>query len=194
LTVAGQPYSVSQAAAPCNYVLVPTSTSVASSGGSSSFNFSTSTLGCSTTALSYSSWLSVSTSSSADGTSGSVSFTAAANPAGTTRVGTIQFGGQSFTVNQTGAACAFSLGAYGVLLTKSGGSNSVQGSQSAVGCVPIVGTDQPSLVSLGGLAGPTLNIYTLPYTVIPFNSTVIATRRMTISFGGQVYTIKQTSW
>jgi hypothetical protein len=194
LTVASQTYTVTQAAAPCNYVLVPTSTTVVSTGGSSSFTFSTGTSGCSATALSYSSWLTVSTNASPDGTSGTVNFTAGANPASTMRAGTIQFGGQTFTVNQTGAACAYSLTAYGVLLTKTGGSSSVQGSQSAVGCTPAYGTDQPSIVTLQPLTGPALNIWTLPYTVNRFDSMVNAVRRMTIAFGGQVFTIKQTSW
>jgi hypothetical protein len=194
LTVAGQAYWVTQAAAPCNYVLVPNSTTVASVGASSSFTFSTGTTGCSATALSYSNWLAVATTTSPDGASGTVNFTAAANPGSTTRTGTIQFGGQTFTVSQTGAACAYGLNAYGVLLTKNGGSSSVQGSQSAVGCTPVYGTDQPSIVNLGTLSGPALNIWTLPFTVSTFNSMVNAVRRMTISFGGQVYTIKQTSW
>jgi hypothetical protein len=30
--------------------------------------------------------------------------------------------------------------------------------------------------------------------VAAFNSTVTTVRRMTITFGGQIYTIKQTSW
>ncbi|MCX6629656.1 MAG: BACON domain-containing carbohydrate-binding protein [Candidatus Solibacter sp.] len=194
VTVAGLPYTVAQGAAPCAYVLSSSSTSVAAAGASSSFTFSTGTAGCSATALSYSSWLTAGTSNAPDGMSGTVNFTAAANPAGTTRTGTIQFGGQTFTVAQTGAQCAYSLNAYGILFGKTGGGNSVKGSLSALGCVPSVGTDQPSYVLLSPLTGPVLNIFTLPYSLVTFNSTVTTVRRMTITFGGQIYTIKQTSW
>ncbi len=194
LTIAGQSYTVTEGAAPCKYVLSGSSTTVAAAGASSSFTFSTGASGCSATAVSYAGWLTVSTSSSPDGTSGTVSYTAAANPAGATRSGTIQFGGQMFTVNQTGAACAYSLNAYGALLPQSGGSGTVLASQSAVGCAPTVGTDQPTIVTLGALSGPTLNIYALPYSVAPFSSVVTATRLSHITFGGQIFAIKQTSW
>ena len=62
-----------------------------------------------------------------------------------------------------------------------------------LGCTPSVGADQ-HFISLGTLTGPVLNIDTLPYTVMSFNSTVTAVRLGHITFGGQVFTIKQTSW
>ena len=73
-------------------------------------------------------WLTTTTASSPDGMSGTVNFTAAANAAGSTRTGTIQFGGQTFTVSQTGAACAYSLNSNGVLLSMTGGSSSASAS------------------------------------------------------------------
>jgi hypothetical protein len=175
--------------------LSSSNTTVAAAGASSSFTFTTTATGCSAAAVSYSAWLTVSTSSAPDGTSGTVNFTAAANPAATTRTGTIQFGGQTFTVAQTGATtCTYSLAAYGALLGKGGGGGSVLGSESALGCTPSVGTDQPYVTLTLPLGPPVLNIYTLPYSVAAFNSTVTTVRRMTITFGGQIYTIKQTSW
>jgi hypothetical protein len=117
------------------------------------------------------------------------------NPSAVTRVGTIQIGDQTFTVNQSGAACAFSLNAYGAVFSRSGAlSESVLGSQSAVGCSPSIGTDQPSIVTLGTLEGPVSNIFTLPYMVTLFPSTTTAVRLATITFGGQIFTVKQTSW
>jgi hypothetical protein len=195
LTVAGQAYTVTQAAAPCNYSLSRSNLTMADGGASDSFMFSTAASGCSAAAVSYSSWLTAGTTGSSDGTSGTVNFTAAPNLGGSARIGTIQFGTQTFTVTQLGAACAYSLAAYGALLGKAGGGASVQGSPSAVGCgTPASTTDPPNIVSLGTLTGPVLNIFTLPYTVGVFNSTMTAVRRMTVTFGGQVYVIKQTSW
>ena len=195
LTIAGLPYVVTQAAAPCSYTLSATSSpALAPGGATSSFTFTTTAAGCSATAVSYSSWLTATTASAPDGTSGTVNFTAALNPAGSTRTGTIQLAGQLYTVSQLGGTCAYSLSVYGVSFGKAGGPGTVRASQSAVGCTPVYGTDQPSIVELGTLAGPDSNIYTLPYDVAAYNATMRAIRRMTITFGGQVYTVKQTSW
>ena len=195
LTVAGQAYTVTQAGTPCDYLLSRSNLTVATGGASDSFTFSTAATGCSAVAVSYSSWITVATASSADGSTGTVNFTAAANPAGSTRVGTIQFGAQAFTVTQLGAACAYSLAAYGLVLSKAGGTGTVLGSPSAVGCgTPPTSTDTTGIISLGTLTGPVLNIYRQPFSVSLFNATMTGIRRAMITFGGQVYTVKQTSW
>jgi len=82
---------------------------------------------------------------------------------------------------------------YAGTLTAGAGSP-LLGSASALGCSPSVGVDQPSIVTLGGLSGPVSNIWTQPFSVSLFNSTVVAARRARISFGGQLLVIKQTSW
>lgn len=197
LTIANQSFTVTEAAAPCNYLLNATSTTVASSGSASplSFTFSTGASGCSVTAVSYANWISgVNTASSPDGTSGTVTYSVAPNPNGTTRTGTIQVGAQTYTVSQTGAACAFSLNQYGYLFNSSGGAGTVASSPSAQGCVPTVGTTQPSVVTLGNLTGPNLNIFDLPFTVSNFSSLVTAVRFAQITDGGQIVIVKQTSW
>jgi hypothetical protein len=194
LAIAGQPFVVNEAAGPCSYILSSTIATLAAGGGSGSFNFSTGTAGCSATAQSFASWLTATTANSAGGTSGTVNFTAAANPSGITRTGTIQFAGQTYTVTETGAACAYSLNAYGLAMNHAGGSSDVYGSPSGQGCTPAVGTNQPTIVTLGSLTGPTGNIFTLPFVVMNYNSTVTGIRTMVISFGGQLFTIKQTSW
>jgi hypothetical protein len=193
LTIAGLSFVVTQAGAPCSYTLSAQSSGTLSSGGTSgSFTYSTAASGCSPTAVSYSNWITI--TSPPGGSSGTVSYTVMANPNGVGRNGTIQLGDQTYSVNQTGATCGFSLNNYGLGFNLYGGTGAVQGSPSASGCVPSVGTSQPSIVTIGTLSGPTLNIFTLPYTVAPFASAVAATRRATVTFGGQVYSIKQTSW
>ena len=194
LTIAGQPFTVNEAAGPCNYILSGTSTTLLAGQASGLFTFSTGTAGCSATAVSFANWLTATTASSSDGTSGTVSFAATANPAGVTRSGTIQFAGQTYTVTQSAAACAFSLNAYGLALGQAGGTGSLFGSATALSCPVTPAVDQPSIVILGTLAGPVGSTYTLPFTVVSYNSTVGGVRRMVISFGGQLFTIKQTSW
>ena len=194
LTIAGQTYTVTQAAASCSYSLGAPNTTIAYTPVNNvSLSFSTTFSGCSPSAMSYASWLTVSTAFT--GSSGTVTYSVTMNPSAITRVGTIQIGDQTFTVNQSGAACAFSLNAYGAVFSRSGAlSESVLGSQSAVGCSPSIGTDQPSIVTLGTLEGPVSNIFTLPYMVTLFPSTTTAVRLATITFGGQIFTVKQTSW
>jgi len=199
LTVAGQTYTVTQPPAPCSYVLVPNSYGPVTSDGASglSFTFTTTTpSGCAGSAVSYASWLTASTTWN-DAQSGIVTYAVAQNLSGSQRTGTIQFGPQTFTVTQSKAACAYSLNAYGVLLNRLGGGGNVLASPSPLGCsAPNWGTDQPGFVTpLGPLAGPAFNIYTLPYTVAGFTTSLTAvTRKAKITIGGQVFSIKQTSW
>jgi hypothetical protein len=200
LTIAGQTYTVTEAAASRSYSLGAPNTTVASTGANNlTLPFSMTFGGCSPSATSYASWLTVSTAFT--GSSGTLTYSVTANPSAVSRVGTVQIGDQTFTVNQTGASCGFSLNSYGavfnslgVLVSPQGGSESILGSQSALGCSPSIGTDQPSIVRLGTLSGPVSNIFTLPYTVTDFSSTTTAVQLATITFGGQIFTIKQTSW
>ena len=84
--------------------------------------------------------------------------------------------------------------AYGALFDKHGGTSSVLGSPTGLGCTPATGTDQPSFILLDPLMGPVSNIFTQGYHVTPYDSLTIAIRRARITFGGQVFTVKQTSW
>jgi hypothetical protein len=195
LTVAGLAYTITQAPATCSYTLPISSIAVASGGVSAvSFTLSSAAPACSPAPVSYSGWLTIDGTSFAAGT-GTVTYSAAPNPLGLTRRGVIQVGAQTFTVTQLGAACGYSLAEYGRLFGRAGGSAKVEGSPSALGCAPDHGTDQPSFVTLGALFGPTSNIFTLPYSVSPFTTSLTAaTRFARITFGGQLFLIKQVSW
>jgi hypothetical protein len=197
LTVAGLTYAISQAAAACSYTLdSTTSPLIANTGGSSSFGFSAAVPGCAPVAVSYAGWVSV--SSSFGGTSGTVDYTVAANPASTTRTATIQVGDKLFSVIQTGTPCGYSFNAYGVLFNVAGGGGSLLASFTGTGCNPAspntIGTTQPTIITLGTLTGPALNIFTQPYTVAPFSTLTGGIRIGQITFGGRFFTVKQTSW
>jgi uncharacterized protein (TIGR03437 family) len=101
LTVAGNIFNITQAAAPCTYALSPGSGSVPAAGGSGSFNVTT---GCAWTATSNADWISTSDSGTGSGT---IHYTAAANTLSTSRSGSISVGTQTFTVTQP-APCTFS--------------------------------------------------------------------------------------
>ena len=194
LTIAGLTYTVTEAPAACTYSLSSTNVTIASSGASGSFTFSTAATGCTPAPVSYASWITA--TPSFNGVSGSVAFVVDPNPGTLSRVGTIRVGEQNFTVTETGGACGFSLNSYSALIGPLGDTTrSVFGSPSALGCSPApVGTNQPSFITLGSLLGPTNNIFTQPYTVSPFNSITPALRFGNITFGGQIFVVKQTSY
>jgi len=195
LTVAGLTYTVTQAGAPCSYVLSTSNLTVASSGLTSSVAFNTASTGCSPTAVSYASWIK-NVGTTFNGVAGTVDFTVEATPYTTTRVGTIQVGEQTFTITQTGGSCGYSLNAYGALFSSVGGSGSVLGSPTALGCVPSTGTAEPNIITLTLPIGPAVsNIFTQNYTVAPYlNVLTPVVRKGYIIFGGQIFTVKQTSW
>jgi hypothetical protein len=191
LTIAGLPYTVTQAPAPCSYTLGSSNVTVASTGAAGSFTFSAATGGCTPTPVSYASWITASTPAP-----GTIGYTVVANPTSSTRVGTIRIGEQNFTVTQTGGACGFSLNSYSALFGPAGDttfSRTVFGSPSALGCSPDYGTNQ-NFITLGSLSGPTSNIFTLPYIVAPLNSLTPTLRFGNITFGGQIFVVKQTSY
>ena len=197
LTVAGLTYTVNQAGAACGYSITGSSTSpLLSADGvaGQTFDFSTTFAGCSPTAVSYSSWITI-TSTSFGGTSGTVTYSIQPTAVGVTRTGTIFIGSTAFTVQQTGQACAYSLSAYGKAFQSGGGSSTILGSATAEGCTPDTGTDQPSFIFLEPLSGPVGNIFTLPFSISPYPPTLTTTARYArITFGGRIVMIKQFSW
>jgi hypothetical protein len=188
-------YILSQAAAPCTYNLAAASASTAAAGVTNqTVGFTVATgAGCTLTPVSYAAWI---TSVSTVG--GNVQYTVQPNVLGSARSGSIQVGDKLFTVNQQAAlgTCTYSLNAYGAAYGQTGGSGNILGSQSANGCAaPGVSTGSTFITVNSPLAtGPVNNIFTDGYVVINFSSATPAVRRATITFGGQIYTIKQTSW
>jgi hypothetical protein len=110
-SIAGQAFSVSQAAAPpvCTYSISPTSSSVANTASTGVVNVTTQT-GCAWSATSTSGFLTFQNGTGRTG-SGSVTFSVAANTATTPRTGTASIGGQAFSVSQAAAppACSYSI-------------------------------------------------------------------------------------
>jgi hypothetical protein len=197
LTIGGQTYTVNQAGAACAYTITGASTSdsLAAEGvAGMSFGFTSAFSGCTPLPVSYSSWITIDSTSFA-GTSGSVSYSIGPNPYGLSRTGTIFVGSAAYTVVQSGSPCAYSLNAYGRVFHFGGGTDTVLGSRTNIGCTPEVGTNQPSFIFLEQLTGPDLNIFSLPYIVSPFpTSLTTGVRWGNITFGGRIVAIKQFSW
>jgi hypothetical protein len=113
------------------------------------------------------------------------------------RSATIQLGDQTFTVNQDGVACAYSLNPYSAMFGQAGGGDNIYITASASGCPAPVATagSVPTDITLSPTTyDATANRWTLPYTVAAFSSATPAERILTFTFGGQVFTVKQSSW
>jgi hypothetical protein len=153
---------------------------------------------CTPAPVSYANWIAIDQTSFVGG-AGTVTFSVLSNPLPSARTGIIQIADQTFTVTQTIAqsACRYSLHAYGALFSRGGGGGDVFGSATDTSCNPgsTIGTDQPSFIFLGPLQGPTLDVFTQPFSVSTFDTPLIAvTRRGRITFGGQIFVVKQVSW
>jgi hypothetical protein len=100
LTIAGLSYTITQSPAACSYTVSPASVQVGASGTTSSFNVLAGT-GCTWSAASGASWLTITSGASGSG-NGAVAYSIATN-SGNARAGTITVAGQTHTVNQAAA-------------------------------------------------------------------------------------------
>ncbi len=108
LTVMGQTFTVSQAAAvPCTYSISPTSQSFTSAAGTGSVAV-TAGSGCAWTSTSNASWITITGGSNGTG-NGPVNYSVAANTSTTARNGTLTIAGQTFNVSQAAQACTYAI-------------------------------------------------------------------------------------
>ena len=193
LTLAGQTYTVNQAGVECSFQLSAAGAVVPASGATGArFAINTAGVGCSANAVSFANWMSVSTAFS--GQTGTVTYSAAANPGGSARTGLIQVGGQPFTVTQAGPTCSYALSASGAAFGTAGGAGLITATASGSGCgAPSVSADS-AFVTPGGVSGPAGNVFTLSYAVDPFISASSATRIANLTVGGRTFEVKETSW
>lgn len=100
LTIAGQTFTISQAAG-CTIAINPTSRTIGAGGGTGTVNV-TAPAGCTWTAVSNASWITIVTGTGGSG-NGTVLYLVAIKPPTPSgnRVGTMTIGGKTFTVTQT---------------------------------------------------------------------------------------------
>src|SRR5207249_2136880 len=109
----------------------PASQSVVAGGGTGSTTV-TAGAGCAWTAVSNATWITITTGAAGTG-NGSVTFSVAANTAGTSRTGTLTVVGNTFTVTQAGVPCTSTLSPATQAGAVGGGSGTVGGTAPA-GC------------------------------------------------------------
>jgi hypothetical protein len=188
LTIGGQTFTVTQAAATCSYALSPTSQNVAATGGTGSTGV-TAPGGCNWTATSNaSSWLTITNGSSGSG-DGTVSFSATANPNASQRQGTLTIGGQTFTVTQAAATCSYTLSPTSQTVPSTGGTGST-GVTAPGGCNWTATSNASTWLTITGASSGTGN------GTVSFSATANpnATQRQgTLTIGGQTFTATQSA-
>ncbi|HNG32164.1 MAG TPA: BACON domain-containing carbohydrate-binding protein [Blastocatellia bacterium] len=151
MTIAGQTFTVAQAAAAgCTYAVAPTSQSFIAGGGNGSAAV-TAANGCAWTATSNAGFITITAGASGNG-NGTVNFSVAANTATSPRTGTMTIAGQTFTVTQSAGGCAYSLSPTGRSHTVSGGTNTVTVNTTS-GCTWTATTNDDWLTITAGLSG-----------------------------------------
>jgi hypothetical protein len=86
----------------CSYAIAPIGAAAQASGGTGTVITVTAPTGCTWTATSNASWITITWGSSGSG-NGTVNYTVAANTSTSSRTGTLTIAGQTFTVTQAGA-------------------------------------------------------------------------------------------
>jgi hypothetical protein len=168
----------------CTYSLTPGSQAYTSLGGAGTVGLTTSA-GCSWTAVSNAAWIIISSNSSGSGT-GTVSYSVTSNPTSSSRIATLTIGGKSFTVNQAGLACAYSLSPSSQSFAPAGGSGTFTVS-AASGC-SWNASSQASWVTIQTGSSGTGN-GTVTYTVAGNSGN--SPRTGTLSIAGTSFTVTQ---
>jgi hypothetical protein len=176
-------YTAQQAGQPCAVSLGAPSDSVGT-GSTSRFVSVTAPGGCPWTAVSNASWITLNygTSGSGDGT---VGYSVAAN-FGTARTGTITIGGQTFTVNQGGTPCPFTLNPASALPPAAGGAASMTVT-TAAGCAWSANSNAAWITITSGTSG--IGSGTVNYSVAPNGASTQRTSSITVA--GRSFSITQ---
>jgi hypothetical protein len=169
----------------CTYTLSAPSASFAASGGSGGVGVTTAS-GCSWTASSGASWVTLTAGASGSG-NGTVSYSVAANTATSSRSGTMTVAGQTFTVSQSGASCSYALSATSASFTSSGGSGSLNVTTGS-GCGWTASSSASWITVTGGASSSGSG--TVSYSVAANTSTSSRTGTMTIA--NQTFTVSQS--
>ena len=184
LTIAGQTFTVNQAAAgPCTYSISPTTITVGDEPVSGLSVAVTAGAGCTWNATSSAGWLQITAGSSGTG-NGSVAYTVG-DYSGTSRTGTMTIAGQTFTVTQVRCSATVTpqTQAVGVL----GGSFTVA-VNTQIGC-PWQAVESLSWVTItSGSSGTGSG--TVGYTVAP---NIAGARSGTIAIAGETLTLNQAA-
>ena len=183
ITVVNQVFTVNQGG--CAFAIAPPNQSFTETGGTGSITVTT-TSTCPWTAVSNAAFVMVTSGASGTG-NGTVNFSVAVNTATTPRSATITVVDQVFTVNQTGAPCAFSILPTSQSFTASGGTGSVAVTAQP-GCAWTAVSNNGFITVTSGAAGTGNG--TVNYSVASKGD--IGSRMGTITIAGNTFTVTQS--
>jgi hypothetical protein len=193
LTIAGQTFTVNQAAVPppapsCSYSIAPDNQSIGAGGGTGTTITISTSAGCAWTATSQASWITLSPPTSGSG-GGTVRFNVAANN-GNARSGNLTIAGQTFTVNQAAAApsCSFSIAPNNQSIGDNGGNGVSVTVSTSAGCAWTAGSNDSWITLLSGANGNGGGVVTFR---VAANSSGARTGTLTIA--GRTFTVNQAS-
>ncbi len=187
ITIEGQTFTVTEAAAPCSVSPTSTTASFGSAGGSSNVVVTANGTSCIWTAISNNAFILIDSGSIGSG-NGTVSYSVAANTNASERTGTITIAGQTYTVFEGGASCTYTLSATSTNAAAGGGSGSVSVTASN-GCAWTAISNSGFIAITSGTNGTGDGV--VNYTVAANSNTVSQTGSLTIA--GQTYTITQVA-
>lgn len=185
ISIAGRAFTVTQAAATCTYALGSPAAAVAAPGGTGTVTVSTGT-SCAWTAVSNTTWITVTSGASGTG-NGAVAFSVAANTGGA-RMGTITIAGQTFTVTQAAVApCTYSLTPTTASSAAAGGIGTFAVS-AGTGCAWTATSNAAWITVTSGASGSGTG--TVAYLVA---NNAGSARMGTITAAGQTFTVSQAA-
>ena len=186
LTVGGNTFTITQPGAPCAFTILPSSSTLSTSVATSGTVNVTAGAGCTWTATSNAAWITVTAGASGNG-NGTLSYDVAANAGSSSRTGTVTIAGQTFTVNQAGAPCTFTISPVSADFTTSVATTGTVNVTASAGCT-WAATTNVGWISVTAGANGTGN-GTVSYSVGA--NTAAGSRTGTLTIAGQTFTVNQ---
>jgi hypothetical protein len=185
VVVADRVLTIRQATAACSYNISPSAQSIGAAGGAGGAVAVSTSAGCSWTAASNASWITISAGQSGNG-SGTVNFTVAANSGGS-RTGMLSIAGQTVTVTQAGvASCVYSVNPRSQTIGASGGALAIAVA-TAAGCAWTANSNATWISLLSGASGTGDGVVTYEVAANTGNA-----RTATLTIAGQAVTVSQS--
>jgi len=175
VTIGSNTFTVTQAGTPCSFTLSPTSQTFPAAGGTSTVDVTT-TAGCSWSATSGSTWVTISNGAAPTG-SGSVGITATSNPTTQPRSATLTIAGKSFVVTEQAATCTYTVSPLTVTVSPGGASGTISVTTLST-CTWTSTSGTPWISLTGSLTGSGSASYTVDA------NTGTATRSTTVTVAG----------
>ena len=189
MTVAGQTYIITEAGVACALALDSTNADFGVAGGSSNIVVTANGTNCTWTAVSNSGFITVTDVGIVSG-SGTVGYTVATNTDAIVQTGSITVAGQTYTITQPAAPCAFTLDSTNTDLSADGATGDITFTANGTNCAwTAVSNDSFITITNGPSGASGVGNGTVTVTVATNTDTVARTGTLTIA--GQTFTVTE---